>query len=107
MTERYALHPFFMAAYPILLLYSLNVNDVSVQELLVALGISVVLAALIMAATWPIFRSARKAAVLSSLLMFYFFFVRAGHVELAPAYFGVSRKVVHAILGGVLSCWRR
>ncbi len=98
MRGRYVLHPLFFAAYPIVLLFSLNMRKVAGIEVAGALGLAALLAAILMGLSWSFLRDARKAAILTSLLMFYFFFFRWASTPVRVPGFSLSHRQTLALL---------
>lgn len=97
------IHPFFIAAFPILSLYANNLNDVRLQAIWRPLGYSVLAACALWAIVGAASRHARKGAIVASLLVLSFF--SYGHVAnlLASAAAGVRAAGLLVLVAGVLT----
>lgn len=73
------IHPFLIAAFPILSLYANNLNDVRIQDITRPLGLSVLLACVLWALIALAARHVHKGAIAASLLVLAFF--SYGHVS--------------------------
>ncbi|HEY3072035.1 MAG TPA: hypothetical protein VGJ46_04390, partial [Candidatus Limnocylindrales bacterium] len=62
-------HPFLLALYPILFLYSENLGEVEPADLLVPLGIVLVATAVVFGLAWAVYRSPGRAALATSLVL--------------------------------------
>jgi len=71
--KRWIIHPFLVAAFPIVALYSQNVGYTSVTELLLPLLASFIVVGLAMLLFWAIMRDVAKAGAAASLFIFIFF----------------------------------
>lgn len=98
MKGRFAVHPVFFATYPIVLLYTVNAGQVVQRDFIEALAASLLLATVFMGVSWGILRDVRKAALLTSLLMFYFFFFRWANMPLHSTGLPIPRAVSRWIL---------
>lgn len=96
------IHPLFVAAFPILALYSNNQNDVRLHDIWRPLALSILGAAAAWIVLSLLFRNMRKAAAAASLLSLTFF--SYGHVAnlLAPNGAVVRGAVMAGYIAGVL-----
>jgi hypothetical protein len=63
------LHPFLLALYPILFLYSENLGEVEPGDLLVPLAIVMAATAVVFLGAWAVFRKPGRAALATTLLL--------------------------------------
>src|SRR5215207_9106789 len=77
----FPIHPFFFGIYPILALLAFNVSDVDVSSSLRPIVLSVLLALLLLATFYGIFRDWKRAALLSTILLILFY--SYGHAYIA------------------------
>ena len=73
MIKRIPIHPLFIAAYPVLALYSINILEVDPQVILRPLTIAVGSAGILLVVFGRILKDWKKAGLLSSFLLFLFF----------------------------------
>ena len=74
----FPLHPLFFAVFPILILWAQNLNEgVSFGDIVWPLVVSVAAAAVLTLILTPLFKSARKAGLAATALVFLFFFYGA------------------------------
>lgn len=67
------LGPFFLAVYPILFLYSVNLSKVELKDVIIALFISVLLTGLLLVIFRRLFKKADQALFVTSLVVFLLF----------------------------------
>ncbi len=79
-------HPLLVAAYPILFLYTQNMDVIGIGEIVLPLGVSLAGAAALWAATWLVFRNLQKAGLAASFFLALFF--TFGHL------FGPSKRLL-------------
>ncbi|MCG9479749.1 MAG: hypothetical protein K9H14_06010 [Actinomycetia bacterium] len=73
------LHPFLFGLFPILFLYSQNMGQVALGEILIPSGIAMAMVALILAALWLLFkRNINKAGITATIAVILFF--SYGHI---------------------------
>jgi len=65
----FILHPFVVAVFPALALYTYNTQELSLSELVVPSAVSLSLASLMLAFTWLVLRNIYKAALIVSLFL--------------------------------------
>jgi hypothetical protein len=63
------LHPFIVAVFPAMALYTYNTQELSLSELVVPFAVSLSLASLMLLSTWLVLRSIHKAALIVSLFL--------------------------------------
>lgn len=89
------LHPFLVAAFPVLFLYADNITRVTLHQIWKPLGLAFLVTAFIFALSLLIFRNARKAALFTSATVAFFFLYRPSFVSLqempALVKFGLNR----------------
>lgn len=73
MIRRLVVHPFLLAAYPILWLYSNNVSEASPGELVGPIALVLGASGLIWGGAFGLLRNARKAGLVTSILLVLFF----------------------------------
>ena len=66
-------HPLFFAAFPVLFLYTHNIIETPVRQMLIPLGASLILALLFWALLTLILRSIHKAALATTIFLFLFY----------------------------------
>jgi hypothetical protein len=70
-----AIHPMLLAAYPVLFLFSENLDEqIGLGPLFLPLGLSVAGAALLLGLSWLAIRDMHRAALITSIAVFLFFF---------------------------------
>ncbi|MBN2099481.1 MAG: sulfatase-like hydrolase/transferase [Dehalococcoidia bacterium] len=69
MKRALVLHPFIVAVFPSLALYTYNTQELSLSELVLPFAIALALAALMLLCTWLVLRSIYKAALIVSLFL--------------------------------------
>ncbi len=95
--------PFFLALYPILFIYSLNLSKVDVQDVVVAAVISLLLIGLLLVINWRIFKQPDRALFVTSLVVFLLF--NYGHFYNSLSWMNTEGRLpvsVHVIL---LALW--
>src|ERR1044072_4294005 len=78
--QRWPLHPFLFAVYPILALLAFNISEVDFPSGLRPLALSTLLAGLLILVFYVFFRDWKKAALMSTLILILFF--SYGHIYL-------------------------
>jgi Sulfatase len=63
------LHPFIVAVFPALALYTYNVQELSLSELVLPFAVALSLASLMLLCTWLVLRNIHKAALVVSLFL--------------------------------------
>jgi len=76
MKKSFVIHPLLFAIHPILFIYQRNMGQVNASQLVMPIVATTVLAAVLLAVTWPIFRNLKKAALAASLFIILFFSYR-------------------------------
>ena len=69
MKRAFILHPFVVAVFPSLALYTYNTQELSLSELVVPFAVSLSLASLMLVSTWLVLRNIHKAALIVSLFL--------------------------------------
>ncbi len=69
MKRAIVLHPFVVAVFPALALYTYNVQELSLSELVVPFAVALSLASLMLLCTWLVLRNIHKAALIVSLFL--------------------------------------
>ena len=69
MKRTLVLHPFIVAVFPALALYTYNTQELSLSELVVPFSIALALAMLMLLSTWLVLRNLNKAALVVSLFL--------------------------------------
>lgn len=72
--RRFPLHPFLLAAYPIVGLLGFNIEQVFAREAVVPLILSLSITTLAFVGLWRLFKDCQVAGLLTSLLVVWFFF---------------------------------
>jgi hypothetical protein len=76
--QRFPLHPFLFATYPILALLAINISEVDFSSGLRSLLLSVLLAGLLLFISFLIYRDWQRAALISTIILILFF--SYGHI---------------------------
>jgi hypothetical protein len=90
------LHPFIVAVFPALALYTYNTQELSLSELVVPFAIALALATLMLLSSWLVLRNLNKAALVVSIFLALVY--STGHIFTLTGWLGIDRP--H--LGGVL-----
>jgi hypothetical protein len=98
--SRLPLHPLLLAAYAVLFLYSVNLDEVLPVDAAAPLARSVLVAGALLAMFGLLFRNARKGAIVTSALVVAFF--AFGHVSGALAGLGLDDRAQLAAWGVVV-----
>ncbi len=75
-------HPFLFAAFPVLFLFADNITRVTLHQIWQPIGIAFLITAAIFVVNLLLFRNARKAALLTSACVVFFFLYRPSFVTL-------------------------
>ncbi len=94
------LHPFLLAVYPVLFLFTQNAADMRIAIILPSLGIALATTTMILGALWLILRDTDKSGLVTSLMLVAFF--SYGHLlnlgRLAGANFGPNDSLPNGLL---------
>ena len=90
------LHPFIVAIFPTLALYTYNTQELSLSELVAPFAITLALATLMLLSTWLLLRNINKAALVVSLFLALVY--STAHIFTLTGWLGIDRPY----LGGVL-----
>jgi hypothetical protein len=90
------LHPFIVAVFPSLALYTYNTQELSLSELVVPFAIALSLAALMLLCTWLVLQNIYKAAVVVSLFLALVY--STAHVFSLTGWLGVDGPWLGAVL---------
>lgn len=92
MKKSFAFHPLMLAAFPVVVLYAYNAQELPLSTLVVPLVVALALAALLMLSTWLVCRSINKAGIIVSL--FLVLLLSTGHLFNLRKWLGMSSPYV-------------
>lgn len=96
MKSKIVLHPFIVAVFPALALYTYNTQELSLSELVLPFAVALSLASLMLLCTWLVLRNIHKAALIVSLFLALIY--STAHIFTLTRWMGISSPY----LGGLL-----
>jgi len=98
-------HPFFFSIFPILFLFTHNINELAFSDLIIPLSLALILAAFLLFVGKFIFKENTKAGIVASIVIIIFF--SFGHILYAVEDYQIAHTSSFLILGMliiVISC---
>jgi len=90
------LHPFIVAVFPALALYTYNTQELSLSELVVPFAVSLALAAVMLVSVWVVLRNINKAALVVSLFLALVY--STAHIFTLTGWLGIDRPYLGIVL---------